>query len=108
MLRITLVESLAREVRLRVEGRLTGSGVEALWQSCELHALTQGLPLSLDLMDISFADAGGIDLLRELRRRNVVLLNSSPFLEIRIREDDGGALTWKSNDAIGGKTKDSE
>jgi hypothetical protein len=39
MLRITVVESSAEEVRLRVEGRVIGGWVEELRRTCDVHAL---------------------------------------------------------------------
>jgi len=84
MLRITLVETSCQYVRLRVEGRLTGRSVAELRQTCELHFPGPGVPLILDLADLSFADAEGIALLRSLRRDNVNLLNSSAFLAIQV------------------------
>src|SRR5574340_977527 len=53
MLRVTVVESSDSCVRLRVEGRLTGRSIEELGESCELHALADGMRLTLDLGDVS-------------------------------------------------------
>src|ERR1700683_5304838 len=65
MVKITVVESSGNEVRLRVEGRLTGRSAEELRNACDLQALSDGIPLTLDLADVSFADAEGIEVLRE-------------------------------------------
>ena len=67
MLRITVVESSSETVRLRVEGRVTGRWVEELRRTCEVHASSDGIRLTLDLADVSFVDAAGIELLKELR-----------------------------------------
>ena len=85
MLRITVVDSSNVAVRLRVEGRLTGRSVEELRQSCELHTPLEGARLTLDLADISFADTDGIELLNDLKNRNVVLQNLAPFLALQLR-----------------------
>ncbi len=90
MLRITVVDSSDAGIRLRVEGRLTGQGVEDLRQSCDLHASPEGGRLTLDLADVSFADAEGIDLLEDLKSRNVTLLNLVPFLVLQLRNPKGG------------------
>jgi hypothetical protein len=45
--------------------------------------------LILDLADLSFADAEGIALLRSLRRDNVNLLNSSPYLALQVGDRKG-------------------
>ena len=89
MLRITVVEASCQSVRLRVEGRLTGRSVAELRQTCELHFPGPGVPLILDLADVSFADAEGIALLRSLRRDNVNLLNPSPYLALQVGDREG-------------------
>jgi ABC-type transporter Mla MlaB component len=80
MLRITVVESSKTAVTLRVEGRITGLWVEELRTAYNLHTLSDEVQLSLELADISFADAAGIALLRELRNRGVGLIRTAPFL----------------------------
>jgi hypothetical protein len=85
MLRVSVVESSNSSVRLRVEGRLTGHSVGELRESCELHALTDGMRLTLELGDVSFADADGIQLLKDLRTRGVTILNLVPYLVLQLR-----------------------
>ena len=84
MLRVTVVESSDSSVRLRVEGRLTGRSIEEMRESCELH-LGEGVHLTLDLVDVSFADADGIELLKDLRSRDVTILNLVPYLALQLR-----------------------
>jgi hypothetical protein len=86
MLRITVVESSNTTVALRVEGRITGPWVEELRTACNLHTLADEVQLSLDLADISFADATGIALLRELRNRGVGLIGTTPFLTEQLKD----------------------
>ena len=90
MLRITVVDSSNATVRLRVEGRLTGRSVEELRRSCDLHAPGESARLTLDLADVSFADAAGIEVLKELQARNVAILNLAPFLALQLRNPKGG------------------
>ena len=85
MLRITVVESSAEGVRLRVEGRVMGGWVEELRTSCDVHALCDGIRLTLDLADVSFVDAAGIELLKELRSRCVTLLSPSPYVAEQLK-----------------------
>jgi hypothetical protein len=80
MMRITVVESSAERVRLRVEGRVTGLWVDELRRACELQALEERIQLTLDLADLSFADAEGIELLRELRTGGVILFRPAPWV----------------------------
>ena len=84
-MKITVVESSRYGVRLRVEGRLTGRWVEELKRTCDLHALSDGIHLTLDLADVSFADAAGIELLKELRMRSVTLLSPSSLVAEQLK-----------------------
>jgi hypothetical protein len=80
MLRITVVESNARAVTLRVEGRVAGPWVEALRTSCSLHSGLDPYQLHLELEDVSYADAAGIAFFKELQNEGVGLYHASPFL----------------------------
>ena len=62
MLRITVVDSSCQGVWLRVEGQLVGRAVEELRRTCAVYS--QGLPLTADLADVSFADVAGIQFLK--------------------------------------------
>jgi ABC-type transporter Mla MlaB component len=86
MLRITVVESSKGAVTLRVEGRITGPWVEELRTAFNVHTFPDDVQVSLDLADISFADAAGIALLRELRNRGVGLIRTSPFLAEQLKD----------------------
>jgi anti-anti-sigma regulatory factor len=65
---------------------LTGGSVEELRQTCEPHVRADGRRLVLDLADISFADSHGIEILKNLKGRNVTLLNLVPFLALQLTE----------------------
>jgi hypothetical protein len=97
MLRVTVVESSDSSVRLRVEGRLTGRCIEELRESCEMHAHAEGMRLTLDLADISFSDAHGMELLKDLRRRGVTILNLVPYLALQLRVAEGKAVPLQNN-----------
>src|ERR1700723_4339654 len=84
-MKITVVESSSQGVRLRVEGRLTGRWVEELRRTCDLHALSDGIRLTLDLADVSFVDAAGIELLKQLRIHCVTLLSPSSFVAEQLK-----------------------
>ena len=84
-MRITVVESSKIAVTLRVEGRITGPWVEELRTACNVHTFPDQVQLSLELADISFADAGGIALLRELRNRGVGLIRTTPFVAEQLK-----------------------
>ena len=86
MLRITVVESSRIAVTLRAEGRITGPWVEELRTACNVHSFPDEIQLSLELSDISFADAAGIELLKELRSRGVCLMRTTPFLAEQLKD----------------------
>jgi anti-anti-sigma regulatory factor len=86
MLRITVVESSRIAVTLRVEGRITGSSVEELRTACNVHTFADEVQLSLELADVSFADAAGILLLKQLGSRGVSLLRANPFMAEQLKE----------------------
>jgi anti-anti-sigma regulatory factor len=86
MLRITVVESSSEAVRLRVEGRVMGRWVEQLQGACDLQGLEDGIRLTLDLSDVAFVDAAGIELLKELRNRSVTLLSPTSLVAEQLKE----------------------
>src|SRR5277367_1056747 len=86
MLRVTVVESSRSAVTLRVEGRITGSFVEELRRACDAHTFAEEVQLSLELADVSFADAAGIVLLKELHSRGVGLLRTNPFMAEQLKD----------------------
>jgi len=73
-------------VTLRVEGRITGSSVEELRTACDVHTFADEVQLSLDLADVSFADAAGIVLLKELHSRGAGLLRTNPFMAEQLKD----------------------
>ena len=80
MLRITLVESSARGVTLRVEGRIAGPWLQELRTTCNVHTGADAVQLYLELEDVSFADGEGVAYLKELQGRGVEFFRVSPFL----------------------------
>jgi ABC-type transporter Mla MlaB component len=86
MLRITVVESSRSAVTLRVEGRITGSAVEELRTACDMHTFANEVQLSLELADVSFADAAGMLLLKELANRGVDLVRANPFMAEQLKQ----------------------
>jgi anti-anti-sigma regulatory factor len=86
MLRVTVVESSGSAVTLRVEGRVTGSWVDELRRTCDVHSVPDAVQLSLDLADVSFADGAGIVLLKELRSRGVGLIHANPFMAEQLKD----------------------
>ena len=86
MLRITVIAGPSSKT-FKIEGRITGKTVEELRRVCDESLPGTGhTDLVLDLADVSFVDHEGIALIRDLRRRNVVLTNYSPFLAELLKE----------------------
>jgi anti-anti-sigma regulatory factor len=88
MLRVTVVESSRSTVTLRVEGRITGSSVTELRRACDVHTFADEVRLSLELEDVSFVDATGILLLKELRSRGVGLIRANTFIAEQLKPED--------------------
>jgi anti-anti-sigma regulatory factor len=96
MLRITVVDLSESAVVLRVEGRITGFWVEELRRTCAAHAFAahafvghtfpDEVQLSLELSDVSFVDAAGIALLKELRSGGADLIRPTPFIAERLKD----------------------
>src|SRR5262249_25226698 len=72
MLRITRVASSDSVPTLKVEGKLVGPWVEELRQVCTELTEAAG-PLCLDLSAVSFVDAAGVRLVRDLLREGMTL-----------------------------------
>ena len=69
-----------RGERLELEGRLTTSFVPELRRVVS-EALERSPQVTLDLSELTFLDADGVRLLRELAARNVPLQGCSAFVE---------------------------
>jgi anti-anti-sigma regulatory factor len=83
MLRIDVIERGDRAV-LMLEGRVMGAWVDEVRRSCR-DALGRGTAVTLDLGAVSFVDADGVVLLRELASRHVALANTTPFVAAQLR-----------------------
>jgi len=96
MLRITGGTSATRtgeKEALRLEGQVAGPWVEELRRVCnELIAMNGDAahPLVLDLTNVSFVDADGVALFRELTARLVSLTNCSVFVAEQLKEVTNG------------------
>jgi anti-anti-sigma regulatory factor len=80
---------------LRLEGRVIGPWVKELRRSCE-RTLATATGLTLDLSHVSFLDRDGVELLRSLGVRDVVLVNCSPFVAEQLKAAKSSAdRTWE-------------
>jgi hypothetical protein len=89
MLRISRTTLTAEQpVSLRLEGQVTGRWVEELRGACDQLLDKTGLRgnrLVLDLAEVSFIDADGIALFRELSALRVIVTNCSPFVTEQLK-----------------------
>jgi anti-anti-sigma regulatory factor len=76
-------------VFLRLEGQVRGLWIEELRRACD-HILGKNghhrNRLVLDLAEVSFIDADGVTLFRELSARRVLVTNCSPFVAEQLKE----------------------
>lgn len=79
MLRISSISLGPDVITLKLEGKLLEAWCGELRSACQL-ALEQAPLVSLDLMDISFIDSAGLDLLRTLLRRGITISRRSSFV----------------------------
>jgi RNA polymerase sigma-70 factor, ECF subfamily len=84
VLRITTSEN-DNLVELRVEGDLTQSTTQEVERLCGAY-LGEGRKLTLQLAGATFADRAGAELLRDLKKRGVMLTQYSGFLSELLRD----------------------
>ena len=78
MLRITPGPVDQTPAVVKLEGKLLAPWVEELREAC--HERGPGQALELDLTDVTYVDAAGIELLQELMRQGVTLRGCSRFV----------------------------
>ena len=81
MLKITLLDS-AKELRFRLEGKLSGLWVPELrgcWTTAS--STTGGRRTIVDLVDVDFVDAEGEILLGDMQTEGVELQAATPFMQ---------------------------
>ena len=91
MLRITIHDS-ARELRIKLEGKLSGPWVDELrqcWRTAS--STTAGRTTSLDLSEVDFVDAEGQSLLSDMHRQGVRLDAATPLIQALVEEGIGRA-----------------
>ena len=85
MLRISIIHRADEGIQFQLEGRLIGPWVEELRRLSD-QALSQQKTVSLDLQNVWFVDLQGVDLLRDLARKQVTQINCSPFVRQQLKE----------------------
>lgn len=93
MLKISRVSESDGSLVLRLEGQVTGPWVDELQRSCAEAVPNNGnesRQLILDLSGVSFLDASGIALLRQLATGHVSITNYSVFVAEQLKEVSDG------------------
>ena len=85
MLRISIIHRADEGIQFQLEGRLIGPWVEELRRLSD-QALSQQKTVSLDLQKVWFVDLQGVDLLRDLSKKQVSQINCSPFVSQQLKE----------------------
>ena len=79
MLRINYVADRDQAPTLKLEGKLTGLWVEELRDTCRSQALRSDR-LCLDLSGVTFVDAAGAKLLRDLIRQGTQIIGCAGYV----------------------------
>ena len=78
-MRITTIEMNPEASALQLSGSITGVWVDELQDCCET-LLASGNAVTLDLGDVQYADASGLELLSKLKARKVSLVGWTPLV----------------------------
>lgn len=85
MLKISIVSDSDQAIQFQLEGKLVGPWVEELHRLSD-EALSREKAVSLDLEKVWFVDPHGVNLLRDLARRQVAQVNCSQFVIQQLKE----------------------
>ena len=85
MLRISETSTSVEIVILLLEGQVAHQSADIVRETVEKILAKDG-QLILDLAGVTFADRGGIALLQDLQKRQVKLINGSPFLREQLKQ----------------------
>jgi len=85
VLRISIIHRADEGIQFQLEGRLIGPWVEELRRLSD-QALSQQKTVSVDLQKVWFVDLQGVDLLRDLAKKQVTQINCSPFVSQQLKE----------------------
>jgi hypothetical protein len=69
---------------MTLEGRVIGPWVDEVRRACE-RALVTCEALTLDLHEVAFVDRDGLELLKDLADRGVIVVNCPAFLHEQLR-----------------------
>ena len=84
MLRITKVSESLSLVTMKLEGRITADWVSLLEGEC-LGVLQEKRKLGLDLLDVTFVDGSGVEMLGRMAAEGIHVINCSAPIEDLLR-----------------------
>ena len=87
MFRITTIENDGSPAVLKLEGKLLEPWIGELHEACR-RVSERAAVATLDLTGLSFIDAPGTIVLRDLRRRGVQFKGCSPLVAELLKEND--------------------
>ena len=79
MLKISTNETKSGTKALQLSGSISGAWVQELQDCCE-RWLAAGNTVTLDLKDVDYADASGLELLSNLKSRQVAVVRWTPLV----------------------------
>src|SRR6516165_2856199 len=79
-------------MELRIEGELTAATINEV-ERLSRGYLSEGRKLALQLASATFADRAGAGLLRELKKRGVILNGCSGFFQELLRDSSDSVLS---------------
>ncbi|MEO6435053.1 MAG: STAS domain-containing protein [Tepidisphaeraceae bacterium] len=79
MLRVSTI-SEGDATTIKLEGKLLAPWCEEVARACREAAAGEGKQVKLDLDEVTFIDAAGIELVRLLRRQGVAIARCSSFV----------------------------
>jgi ABC-type transporter Mla MlaB component len=85
VLKISIVSDSDQAIELQLEGKLVGPWVEELRRLSD-EALSLQKDVILDLERVWFVDSRGVNLLRDLAKKQVSELNCSQFVSQQLKE----------------------
>ncbi len=85
VMRIVQATGIDGSVVLRLEGKVRGQWVDELRHLSSEILQKPATRLALDLAEVSFIDADGLELLRELSSRHVSVSNGSLFVTHQLK-----------------------
>ena len=93
MLRITEISDDGEEIVMKLEGKVIGVWVDDLKRVCLFHRDERNRAVVLDFSGVTFVEARGLEMLKDLKGDRVRIVNCSPFINSLLsrfikRDDD--------------------